>query len=203
MLRSLVAMQYLLAWNPQLNERDEQGLTPLHLAVKSVRTLNSTRPVRALLMRGAQRSLQDNQGRRPIDLAVLSQPSPCYEELRKMLMEPSCWSCLMLNTPLKNVERSPSLMITYFVLLAIIYAASFLLLRPSMLIWSLMRLVKFREIWFYIVTGCTALSLFFHLISACLDPGYLREPRRTEPCFLTGDPNNYCPDCEVTRRERS
>ena len=127
-------MQYLLAWNPQLNERDEQGLTPLHLAVKSVRTLNSTRPVRALLMRGAQRSLQDNQGRRPIDLAVQSQPSPCYEELRKMLMEPSCWSCLMLNTPLKNVERSPSLMITYFVLLAIIYAGSFLLLRPSMLI---------------------------------------------------------------------
>ena len=124
-------MQYLLAWNPQLNERDEQGLTPLHLAVKSVRTLNSTRPVRALLMRGAQRSLLDNQGRRPIDLAVLSQPSPCYEELRKMLVEPSCWSCLMLNTPLKSVERSPSLLITYLVLLALIYAASFLLLRPS------------------------------------------------------------------------
>ena len=85
-----------------------------------------------------------------------------------------------------------------------LYRRQWLSIAASLiLIIGAMRLVKFREIWFYIVTGCTALSLFFHLTSACLDPGYLREPRRTEPCFLTGDPNNYCPDCEVTRRERS
>ena len=63
--------------------------------------------------------------------------------------------------------------------------------------------MKFRNLWFYVVTGCTALSLLFHVVSSCRDPGYLREPRKTEPCLLLEDPSNYCPDCEVTRRERS
>jgi hypothetical protein len=40
----------------------------LHLAVKSVETLKSTRPVRALLIRGAPRDLKDNKGKVPADL---------------------------------------------------------------------------------------------------------------------------------------
>jgi hypothetical protein len=45
-----------------------EGYTPLHLAVKSVETLKSTRPVRSLLIRGASRIKKDNTGRRPVDL---------------------------------------------------------------------------------------------------------------------------------------
>jgi ankyrin repeat protein len=51
-----------------LDESDIEGFTPLHLAVKSVETLRSTRPVRALLIRGASRNSRDKNGRRPIDL---------------------------------------------------------------------------------------------------------------------------------------
>ena len=49
--------------SPSLSAQDLKGLTPLHLAVKSVETLHSTRPVRALLMKGADRSIKDHDGK--------------------------------------------------------------------------------------------------------------------------------------------
>ena len=67
---SEVALSYLLAWRPDLNVRDNDGFTPLHLAVKSVDTVESTRPVRFLLIRGANKTIRDNQGRAPIDLVT-------------------------------------------------------------------------------------------------------------------------------------
>ena len=49
------ALSYLLAMLPDLEVKDKAGNTPLHLAIKSVPQLNSTRPVRALLIRGSDR----------------------------------------------------------------------------------------------------------------------------------------------------
>mmetsp|Transcript_5068 Transcript_5068/g.3721 ORF Transcript_5068/g.3721 Transcript_5068/m.3721 type:complete len:89 (-) Transcript_5068:1181-1447(-) len=66
--KSEIALCYLLAWVKNLDEHDIEGYTPLHLAVKSVETLKSTRPVRSLLIRGASREARDKSDRRPIDL---------------------------------------------------------------------------------------------------------------------------------------
>lgn len=66
--KSEVAQCYLLSWQSELNDPDIEGYTPLHLAVKSVESLKSTRPVKSLLIRGASREARDNNGRRPIDL---------------------------------------------------------------------------------------------------------------------------------------
>jgi ankyrin repeat protein len=46
--------------------KDIEGYTALHLAVKSVEQLRSTRPVKTLLIRGARRDAQDNMGRTPV-----------------------------------------------------------------------------------------------------------------------------------------
>ena len=56
---SEIALSYLLAWEPLLDVQDQDGFTPLHLAVKSVDTVESTRPVRFLLIRGADTSIRD------------------------------------------------------------------------------------------------------------------------------------------------
>ena len=64
-----ITLVYLLSWVDFLDDQDCDGYTPLHLAVKSVETLQSTRPVRSLLIRGASRKIRDNQDRLPIDLA--------------------------------------------------------------------------------------------------------------------------------------
>jgi len=66
--RSEIALVYLLSWVPFLDDKDSEGYTALHLAVRSVETLKSTRPVRALLIRGAPRNIKDSKGRLPIDL---------------------------------------------------------------------------------------------------------------------------------------
>jgi ankyrin repeat protein len=54
--RSEFALSYILALNPNLELQDNSGFTALHLAIKSVPELKTTRPVRALLIRGAKRS---------------------------------------------------------------------------------------------------------------------------------------------------
>lgn len=66
--KSEVALCYLLSWVQDIDCQDVEGYTPLHLAVKSVETLKSSRPVRTLLIRGASREVKDKNGKRPIDL---------------------------------------------------------------------------------------------------------------------------------------
>jgi palmitoyltransferase ZDHHC13/17 len=58
--KSEFALSYILAMNPNLNARDNAGFTALHLAVKSVEQLQSTRPVRALLLKGARRDAKSS-----------------------------------------------------------------------------------------------------------------------------------------------
>ena len=53
--KSEFAQAYILAMDPDLEIQDTSGLTPLHLAIKSVGELGSTRPVRSLLLKGASR----------------------------------------------------------------------------------------------------------------------------------------------------
>jgi ankyrin repeat protein len=60
--KSEFALSYLLAMNPYLEKQDQAGFTPLHLAIKSVVELKSTRPVRALLLKGASREATNFKG---------------------------------------------------------------------------------------------------------------------------------------------
>lgn len=50
-----LALSYILAWDADVNAKDSKGLTPLHLAVKSSEDLQSTRSIRHLLIKGADR----------------------------------------------------------------------------------------------------------------------------------------------------
>jgi ankyrin repeat protein len=45
-----------LAWDADVNAKDSKGITPLHLAVKSSEDLQSTRSIRHLLIKGADRA---------------------------------------------------------------------------------------------------------------------------------------------------
>jgi palmitoyltransferase ZDHHC13/17 len=52
-----LALSYILAWEADVNARDTKGLTPLHLAVKSAEDLQSTRSIRHLLIKGADKTI--------------------------------------------------------------------------------------------------------------------------------------------------
>ena len=122
---SEVALSYLLAWDPELNIRDEEGYTPLHLAVKSVDIVESTRPVRFLMIRGADKTVTDNQGLTPLGLVNNGEVESEHlaNDLRKMLGPAGACECLMLTAPTRKVKRNSRTMIVYlfttFVVLAI------------------------------------------------------------------------------------
>lgn len=62
-------MPYLVSWGADVNASDCNGLTPLHLAVKSAEIIKSTRIVRHLLIKGADRLAKDARGKTAMDLA--------------------------------------------------------------------------------------------------------------------------------------
>lgn len=57
--RAESSVSYLLAWKADVNAIDSSGLSPLHLAVKAADELKSTRSVRHLLIKGADRGCVD------------------------------------------------------------------------------------------------------------------------------------------------
>jgi len=129
--RSEVALNYLLSMNPDLEAKDMKGLTALHLAVKSVEILKSTRPVKALLIKGANRDAKDNDGKKPIDHMSPSLPEPLRKQLRGMLAKPSFVECLMIRTPLKPMKPSRKTPIFFWALSAVIYFSLYFILYPS------------------------------------------------------------------------
>mmetsp|Transcript_44323 Transcript_44323/g.43016 ORF Transcript_44323/g.43016 Transcript_44323/m.43016 type:complete len:128 (-) Transcript_44323:135-518(-) len=105
--RSENALNYLLSLNPDLEAQDVQGSTPLHLAVKSVEVLMSTRPVRALLLKGANRTSKDNKEKSPTDVISDSLDDHLRYELISILKEPSYFEFFMVKAPLKPLKPSP------------------------------------------------------------------------------------------------
>ena len=67
---------------PDIEAQDIQGFTPLHIAVPGVLKLGSTRSVKALLLRGANRDAKDMKGKKPIDLIPKSLDQNFVDELQ-------------------------------------------------------------------------------------------------------------------------
>lgn len=130
---SEIALIYLLGWLKQndLNSQDIDGYTPLHLAVKSSEQLKSGRPLRALLMRGANRDTRDKRGNRAVDLVNDIQSEELQKELRAALEDSSICDCLMLRTQLKKTEKSLSMPIAFLVFFDGIFAVLIIFVFPG------------------------------------------------------------------------
>jgi len=85
--QSETALAYLLAWNPDVSSQDKEGYTPLHLAVKSIEALDSCRPVRALLIKGADPTIRDKKGKTPLDYVNELHTTSLHEEARSLLAQ--------------------------------------------------------------------------------------------------------------------
>lgn len=79
--RSEFALSFILALGPSLEIQDKMGFTPLHLAIRSVDELKSTRAVRSLLLKGAKRNIRTFDGQSCSDLIRDSLPENMKREL--------------------------------------------------------------------------------------------------------------------------
>ena len=191
-----ITLVYLLSWVDYLDDQDCDGYTPLHLAVKSVESLKSTRPVRSLLIRGASRDVVDNTDRKPMDLAEFVTEQPLRNSLIADLTEPRDLQCLMLKTPLKLVTKSLTTPIVMWCLMIFVYWVEFMFLFP--LYYDRMALIIIQITLF-------TMTLVLHLSALCKDPGYLKSPKGVPfmEMMKIFDPVLLCADCEVVRTDRS
>jgi hypothetical protein len=103
----------------------------LHLAIRSVAELKTTRPVRALLIRGALRSPISKAGQTSLQMVKEDLPSGIKGDLQNMLKEPKYIECFMVRTPLVKLRRNHKTQILFATLFCIIIFAQIFIIVPS------------------------------------------------------------------------
>jgi len=97
-LKSEQAFSYLLSLGPQLSLQDELGYTPLHLSVLTLPALGHTRFLRKLLVKGADRNVEDLKGRKAKHLLKEGNaPKELQTEAKGLLKEPSRINCCLFK----------------------------------------------------------------------------------------------------------
>lgn len=133
--RAEFALNYLLSMKPDLEVKDLQGYTPLHLAIKSVGELKSTRPVRALLLKGADRDAVDSKGNNCIYMVENgSKPLSRANEndLKNMLQHPAYLECFMVKTPLVPLKPNHKTQILFVCLFTFVILSQVLIISPNL-----------------------------------------------------------------------
>lgn len=91
----------------------------------------STRPVRALLLKGAKRSAVNNEGQRSIELVRESLPENMKAELIQMLEEPKYIECFMVKTPMVKLRRNHKTQMLFITLFIVLVCAQIFIIVPS------------------------------------------------------------------------
>ena len=126
-----MALSYLLSMKPELEVQDEQGFTPLHLAVKNGAAGNSTRSVRALLLKGASRSTKDNSGNKAINVIDKNLSKELRSELKAMLKTPTYCECCMVKFPIVPLQKNIRTVLLFSFLCLYIYFNLFFVIYPG------------------------------------------------------------------------
>ena len=126
-LNKEISLSYLIAWGANVNSKDTENNTPLHLAVVSSETVKESRCVKILLLKGSKRENENKNGQKAIDLV---KNGYMKGELLSILKDTSYCTCMMLKVPLTKVERSPSTLVFFLFLLTFVVAGSVLFIYP-------------------------------------------------------------------------
>lgn len=208
-----LTLNYILSWGGDTEMRDSKGLTPLHLAVKSAKEHRSTKGVKQLLIKGADRNALDNAGMKPVDympLPVNKQAKdgksndiidPMILDIRNVLRDE--WTilgdCLMIRNTFKAQRKSPFTLICYFVLMGLtfglLHVSSYQALRlgSPMLDWLL-----------YGSQGLFGASIVNCIVVWLSNPGIIKKDKELDFIKLldTMEASSLCPDCEIIRTPR-
>jgi hypothetical protein len=192
-----MALTYILPMRPNLEARNKDGLTPLHVAISQAERLESTRNVRVLLLRGADRDAKDNEGRKPVDVIPDSMPPHMDRELRTFLGKQSYCECLMFRSPMVPLKRNHRTQALFLTLFAIVFVLNFLIINPPMQYYG--RLIQ------YLSVGTTAFVLLTFFYASCKSAGVVKRDKNKDFLTLLRDvnPADLCPECQVIRTARS
>lgn len=156
----------------------------------------NTKNVRELIFKGASRDIQNNDGKKPIDLLENFEDQVLKEELNQILgVQPCYLPCFHIKQPLKKLEKSKVTMM------------SFLGMTLGSLLLLLMFVLPFEgpRQHIYTILGWYAGALIFFFATACKDSGIVKKSDKISFLKLNQyfDPSYICPTCEILRPQDS
>lgn len=198
-------MSYIIAWGGHLDAIDTKGLTPLHLACKSYKDIRSTKGIKQLLIKGANRNTIDFEGKKPIDYVPLPQdvklnPKDLALEINRLLKEE--WSllgdCLMIRTSFRKQEKKPLTLIAYFILMVTTY------IMQKFSTHKIMQFTQQNDLLLKFSKSLFFISMAMWLIVWKKDPGFLQRDKKLDfvEMLENFEASSLCPDCEVIRTPR-
>ena len=192
-----MALTYILTMKPDLEARDVRGFTPLHISVNQAQRLESTRNVRVLLLKGADRDALDNEGKKPADWIPDSMPSFMQEELQQFLGRQSYCECLMFRSPMVPLKRNHRTQALFLFLFMVIFVLNLLIVLPPMEIYG--RVIQAVSL------GTTIAVLLTFFYTSCKNAGTIKPSPSSTFLDLLRDvnPADLCPECKVIRTARS
>ncbi len=149
------------------------------------------------MIKGADKTVRDNDGRRPIDFSDDLRTPAMRSEIVKLLEEKDSLlrDCLMIKTPLKKQGKHVKTLIAFVLMMSIA------MLLINCVVYPTVDLPVLQH-------SCTAafiISMVLCVLSWLKDPGYIQKDHDLQ--FMTllekFEPNCLCPECEVIRTNRS
>ena len=181
------ALTFLLAWGADPNLQDIDNNTPLHLSVILSWKGETLRNVKLLLLKGASRTIVNNDLSTPLDL--VNSGDYFEKELRGLLKESNVISWFMLKTPLKKMNKNEKTVVFFIILVCILVFLSFSYIIPT-----------FNSNFITIFSGLSAiLMLLAFAIATLKEPGYLEKDPSVDfqELLNTLNPVDICPECEI------
>ena len=184
--------------------RDHRGLTPLHLAVKSYKENRSSKGIKQLLIKGADRNALDFFDKKPVDYIPLPSPGEPVDSLvldiRNVLKDQ--WTilgdCLMIRNTFKKQKKQAFTLVCYFVLMGF----SLVLLEFSS--YDVLRVAGTSDWLLFSSQMLFGLACLLCVIVWLSNPGIIeRDPSLNFVKLLDGmEASSLCPDCSIVRTPR-
>ncbi|CAD8102246.1 unnamed protein product [Paramecium sonneborni] len=177
-----LTVSYLISFGCNIDFKNNAQQTALHIAA----SYGQSRIVKKLLIKGAQRNIQDEHGQLPINLTESIQ-------IKKMLKDKTDLALIYnLKQPYHPIQRNrKSIFIYYFVIITSQSCIGYIL-------WEM------QGILLYIFMLFLAILLIASILAQCCNPGIITLLLSVEEAIAQQiDPNNICPDCWVIKPQRS
>ncbi|CAD8169796.1 unnamed protein product [Paramecium octaurelia] len=178
-----LTVSYLISFGCNVDSKNNEQQTALHIGA----SYGQSRVVKKLLIKGAQRNIEDVEGKLPINLTESLQ-------IKKMLEDKTDLALFYnLKQPYHPIKRNRKSIIVYY----------FVILTSQSCIVNIIQEIQggLLFIFYYVFL---AILLLASILTQCCDPGIITLHLTIQEAIEQQiDPINICPDCWVIKPQRS
>ncbi|CAK74742.1 unnamed protein product (macronuclear) [Paramecium tetraurelia] len=183
------AVNFLISLNANVDLQDTDTLvTPLHLATMQA----NSRIVRKLLMKGADRSIKDSNGKTALDLAIESD----FKTIETMIRDKNDILIICnVRQPFRPVKQKRNSQIAFLSMYMTCFICTIVFTFPFVT----------NTIWMWIFFTLTSITVIFFFISCAKDAGVVKLDQKLDMLQILEryDCSNICADCKLVRPKRS